>query len=212
MKYLIIHHTAVSRSIQPAQFYVVNRYHKEKFKMQSRTGYWHAYTHFMGVNGVITQTRFLDEEGCHTRKYNKSGHIAICIAGDFNQELPTDKQMESLKKFLAKYPNYIPIFHRDLQENRDCPGKLFTKEMVSDLHKFGRTKKTDYLKELSINLLTMKNMKMYSLKKGIVKGLVGIIVFGIPMLITDFPILADLTLGAVGLMIVNYLKVKFLST
>lgn len=48
----------------------------------------------------------------------------------------------------------------------------------------------------------------YSLLKGISKALVAVIVFGVPFLTTSFPETANLTLGAIGILLVNYVKVK----
>lgn len=131
-KYLILHHTAVSHETQPAQFWAVNSYHKDKWGMKSTLGYYHGYTHFMGTNGVITQTRRLDEEGIHTKGYNKSGHIGLCIAGNFSQELPTEKQLASLKKFIADNPDYEIKLHNELG-GTTCPGNMFTKNYLNNV-------------------------------------------------------------------------------
>ena len=167
MKYLIIHHTAVSRETQKAQFFPTNRYHKQKWNMVSKFGYYHGYTHFVGTNGAITQVRGLGEEGMHTIGHNKSGNIAVCLAGNFNVELPNIKQVESLRKLIRDNPDYQIAFHRDLQINRTCPGNLFTKdylknvilqEVVKEKNEkqyqiSNLQKKLDYLRELLKSLL-----------------------------------------------------------
>lgn len=51
----------------------------------------------------------------------------------------------------------------------------------------------------------------YSLKKGLIKGILPVIIFGIPFLINQFPTYADLTIGGLGIMLINYLKVKYKS-
>lgn len=48
----------------------------------------------------------------------------------------------------------------------------------------------------------------YDIKRGLVKGLTALVCFGVPFLITQFPEVANLTLGAVALMIVNFIKVS----
>lgn len=136
-KLLILHHTAVSRVTQPSQFFSVNRYHKEKNwgtvdkpwyqSHPTKYGYYHGYTHFMGTNGVITKTRGLDEDGLHTKGYNKSEHIAICIAGNFSVELPNDRQIASLRQFIIDNPEYEVKFHNELGKT-SCPGNLFTRD------------------------------------------------------------------------------------
>jgi len=48
----------------------------------------------------------------------------------------------------------------------------------------------------------------YSLKKGLLKGIKAIVLIGIPFLITNFPDIANLTIGGLLVMIVNYIKIK----
>lgn len=49
----------------------------------------------------------------------------------------------------------------------------------------------------------------YKFSKGFKKGVVGFIVFALPLALANLPDVANLTLGAVGMIIVNYLKVKY---
>ena len=49
----------------------------------------------------------------------------------------------------------------------------------------------------------------YKFTKGLKKGLIALAIFGIPFLITNFPEVANLSLGALGIILVNFLKVKF---
>ena len=129
--FLIIHHSAVSREDQKAQFYAVGRYHQEKWNMKSTLGYYHGYNWFMGTNGAITQTRAIGEETMAVIGHNKDS-IHICVAGDFDYELPTQTQALELANFIQEtkdiYPDIEVKFHRDLAENRNCPGILFTKK------------------------------------------------------------------------------------
>ncbi len=50
----------------------------------------------------------------------------------------------------------------------------------------------------------------YKFSKGLKKGAIGLVIFAIPFLASNFPDIANLTIGGVGIMLVNYLKVKFL--
>ncbi len=50
----------------------------------------------------------------------------------------------------------------------------------------------------------------YSFKKGLGKGIIGLVIFAIPFLTTNFPEIANLTIGGVGIMLVNFLKVRFM--
>lgn len=55
------------------------------------------------------------------------------------------------------------------------------------------------------NLSKMK----YKFSKGLKKGLIGVMLFGVPIFLVNFPTWADLTVGGVLMMLVNYLKVKY---
>ena len=50
----------------------------------------------------------------------------------------------------------------------------------------------------------------YSLGKGIFKGIITFILFAIPMVIANFPQIADLTIGTALVILANFLKVKYL--
>lgn len=48
----------------------------------------------------------------------------------------------------------------------------------------------------------------YSFKKGLIKAVISIVVFAVPVLIDQFNDIANLTIGGVLIMFVNWLKVK----
>jgi uncharacterized membrane protein len=49
----------------------------------------------------------------------------------------------------------------------------------------------------------------YSLWKGIYKSAINMAIFAIPFLLTQYPTIANLTIGGVGVLLVNFLKVRF---
>ena len=49
----------------------------------------------------------------------------------------------------------------------------------------------------------------YSFQKGLGKGVVSLIIFAIPFLLTSFPEVANLTIGGLGVILVNFLKVRY---
>lgn len=51
----------------------------------------------------------------------------------------------------------------------------------------------------------------YSFTKGLGKGVVGVIIFAVPLVLMDNPSWANLTVGGLLLMAVNFLKVKYKS-
>jgi len=46
-----------------------------------------------------------------------------------------------------------------------------------------------------------------NIKKGFLKAVITVVIFAIPVLINAFPTLANLTIGGVLVMLLNYLKV-----
>lgn len=142
IKQYAIHHTAVSRAKQPTQLYAVNRYHQNtppyNYKGRPSTlGWWVGYNYFIDVDGTVTNTRVVGEEtianvGHNCDALTRCDVISVCLAGDFNIELPSDAQIASLKKLVAgfavSYPGITHTFHREIQPARTCPGALYTHE------------------------------------------------------------------------------------
>jgi len=78
--------------------------------------------------------------GAHAREHNRDS-IGICLVGNFNETLPTEKQMASLSGLLSKLLEDHSLarsgilLHRDVPGCRtECPGDHFTmKEMFDAL-------------------------------------------------------------------------------
>jgi hypothetical protein len=51
-------------------------------------------------------------------------------------------------------------------------------------------------------------MKKYSFLKGFWKAVISIVLFAIPIFLTNFPAVADLTIGGVLVLLVNFIKFK----
>lgn len=129
IQYIVIHHTAVSRKVQPNQRDIVNSYHKQKWGMQSELGYYGGYNFIVEPTGLRTQYRKIGEEtvaqqgfNCDTAK--RCTAVSYCFVGDFRVEKPTDLQVNDFRDFLTevrkKYPNVMVVQHKDLQPNRTC--------------------------------------------------------------------------------------------
>ena len=133
MKHLAIHHTAVSRKTQSSQLIPVDRYHKNKWNYKSSLGWFVGYNYFIDVNGSLTACRKIGEETMAQLGHNLDA-ISVCLAGNFNLELPTDAQNDRLRDFIdnmtTRYPDVKITYHRALQEGRVCPGKLFTDDYL----------------------------------------------------------------------------------
>jgi len=140
IKYVCVHHTAVSRKDQPSQFYPVNRYHKEKWNMISELGWYIGYNYFIGTNGVLTQTRNVGEETMAVVGHNHDT-IHICSAGNFLVEQPTDEQdktlIELIKQIEKEYPGIEIKRHCEMQKGRTCPGfsrSYFDAIILNEVH------------------------------------------------------------------------------
>ena len=143
----VVHHTAVSLGKAPTQLYAVNRYHRDKDwgggwkqKQPSSLGWWVGYNYFIDGDGELTKCREIGEEtlaqtGLNCDTEERCTAVSICLAGNFNNDLPNAKQRATLRKLISeleeKYPGIRTKFHRDVQANRTCPGNLYT----HDYHK-----------------------------------------------------------------------------
>lgn len=137
IKQYAMHHTAVSRTKQKTQLYAVDRYHRDKWNMRSSLGWYVGYNYFIDVDGTVTNTRAVGEEtianiGHNCDAESRCDTISICLAGDFNLEMPLDAQISSLRGLIAqlrlRYPNIAYTTHRAIQAARTCPGVLYTDE------------------------------------------------------------------------------------
>lgn len=141
IRYIVLHHTAVSRSDGKNQLLAVNKYHQEKWNMKGTLGWFVGYNYFIDVDGSITQTRVIGEETVANKGYNcdiadRCTAISICTAGNFSDELLNDNQVQALRTQLAElmalYPEAELIFHKELPNaETECAGSLFTHEYLN---------------------------------------------------------------------------------
>jgi hypothetical protein len=117
IEYIIPHHSGV---LGGAGFESVNQYHKEKWNFKSSLGYYAGYPYFMERDGTIIQARVDGEWGAHTKGFNNQ--IAICLDGDFSQEMPTDAQIASLRAFLKEKVKQYDIDPANIRPHRAMPG------------------------------------------------------------------------------------------
>lgn len=131
IKYLIIHHTAVSREDNSNQFTAVKNYHIGK-------GWGDiGYHYFIEPNGEVKNGRADHVTGAHTIGHNHDS-LGIALAGNFDVELPTPKQEESLRLLLQRLSqeysvaakNIVP--HRTFA-NKSCYGNKIDNNWAKDL-------------------------------------------------------------------------------
>ena len=156
IKNIAIHHTAVAKGRQKYQLRAVNRYHKDKWNMISNLNWYIGYNYFIDTHGVVTNTRQIGEETMAQKGHNFDT-ISICLAGNFNEEYPSWSQNASLRYLIRRlkeqYPNVNITTHRDLQENRVCPGNLFTDEYMTSI----LTEPTPEEKEKQTKIMEMQS-------------------------------------------------------
>lgn len=123
---IVIHHTHnPSLTVEST-----HKLHIERFKWAGI-----GYNYFIEKNGDIFQGRGM-YVGAHAKNHNRDS-IGIALAGNFDETLPTEKQIESLidicLEFMIHYdiePSRV-IGHREIEGvEKTCPGLLF------DMNKF----------------------------------------------------------------------------
>jgi len=126
---LILHHTGVST--RRSQLLPVNRYHKILRYPKSRRGWYCGYHIFIEKSGATIRTRDDDEQGAHTLHGWNTHSIGIALAGNFNMEVPTHQQLQSVRKLIKHYD--LPYkFHHEADKNRTCAGYYFTHDLIDN--------------------------------------------------------------------------------
>jgi len=146
IKFIILHHSALNSLEFEPQFDIINNGHKRKnwgdkqnpvYAKKSQLGYYIQYHYFIESSGIIKMGRKENEIGWHCGNWeaNKSS-ISICLAGNFDQELPTEEQKKSLTKLLKelklKYPKAEIKGHRDFVATH-CPGLKIADDWANNL-------------------------------------------------------------------------------
>lgn len=139
-KIIIVHHTATSRAAAPKQFFAVNAYHRDTkdtdgnflyhFGEPSSLGYYGGYHIFIEPDGTELRYREDWEQGAHTKGQNLNS-LAVCMAGNFDVELPTEAQIKTLvkrikewqKKYNISNTQFFNVPHRKFSP-KSCYGKL----------------------------------------------------------------------------------------
>lgn len=131
MKFIVIHHSAVHSS--KPQLDAINNYHRKKWNMISRLGWYVGYNFVIDVDGAVTNTREIGEETMAQVGHNFDA-ISIGVVGDFNGHMPSEAQKRSLSDLIARlkksHKGIKLKLHREMQAHRTCPGKLFTREYL----------------------------------------------------------------------------------
>ena len=126
-KYIIIHHSATTQGSA------------ETFRKAHMAKGWRdvGYHYVIGngtysADGLIEPGRPEDMEGAHCIEQGMNRRsVGICLVGDFDQDKPTARQMDSLlplaRQLMAKYsiPPERVLGHRETGAATNCPGRNF---------------------------------------------------------------------------------------
>ena len=126
-KYIVIHHSATKKG-EGRGFNTTHLNRKWNYGL----GYHFIIGNGRGLGDGDIETSYRCQQQLHgahagVREYNQHG-IGICLVGNFEETVPTPKQVLSLKKLLAelRQKHSIPpekiVGHRDLKATA-CPGK-----------------------------------------------------------------------------------------
>lgn len=132
---IILHHSASPRDM--TTFAMIDKWHEEREFYKSYRGYFVGYHYVILHDGEVVRAKGDDEVGCHTLGQNLQS-IGICLAGNFNEEHPTDAQEKSLvalmEKLVAEHKiSYMNIFPHRKFSRTDCFGKTLTDEWARNL-------------------------------------------------------------------------------
>ena len=121
---IIVHHTADSS--QGPQFEKVNEYHKQKGFNPSTKRIYCGYHIFIEKDGQTIKARDFSEVGQHCTEQNNTS-VGICLAGNFDEQLPTEAQKATLAERCLEIMKMfnIPI------------SRIYPHRMFSNTHCYG---------------------------------------------------------------------------
>ena len=113
----------------------VNAYHRHKWGFKSSLGYYMGYTYFIERDGKVFQARADNEEGAHTKGFNKRT-IGIGLMGDGTERDFTPQQYKALKKLVdEKLSQYqLPkseLYGHNSFSNTLCPSPPLEKWLLN---------------------------------------------------------------------------------
>lgn len=123
---IIWHHSADLAPID--QLDKINAYHKMRDFPISSLGYYVGYHWLIEKDGTVIQTRKETEVGAHDAGENADS-LGICLAGNFDIELPSELQIAATTKLLGQIRNRWSIKITRIEPHRwddetNCPGQL----------------------------------------------------------------------------------------
>jgi hypothetical protein len=126
IKKITVHHTAVSLSDNrraPRQIKAVQRYHQRKHRWVDI-----AYHYLVDRQGHLYQGRPAFAKGDTATRYDPTGHLLICLLGNYERQKPSKRQVEALAVLLRWAADRYGISQKAITGHRQhartsCPGK-----------------------------------------------------------------------------------------
>ena len=139
---VIVHHSAAT--VPNPQFDAINEWHKVREFPLSEMGWFVGYHYVIEKDGAILRARGDSEEGAHTIGQNTAS-LGVCLVGNFDVEMPTKAQVDSLGVLLYdlckeyEIPDERIVPHRRYA-NKDCFGTKLADNYAQEVLRLYRLK------------------------------------------------------------------------
>lgn len=162
-KNIIVHHSVTPRDLAVHQTEnSIERNHTSRGFPISSLGWHIGYQYVIYGNGEIRQYRRDDDIGAHTKETGMNFEsLGVCLIGDFDKELPSAAQIQTLIKFLrekiAQYsidPRRI-YPHRKFATYKSCYGSRLPDDWAAKLINMPTAHELDVTKFISKDGVTL---------------------------------------------------------
>ena len=147
-QHIIVHHTASLGTPDRYQLNGVNNYHRSQKYPLSSMGFFVGYHYLIEQNGKVIQCRREDENGAHTSQESMNfKSIGICLAGDFDQQMPTEEQKSAIHKLLQEVQSRHNIPDEQVVPHRRyAPKSCWGKNLPDNIVDFVTPKVSEWAK------------------------------------------------------------------
>lgn len=86
------------------------------------------YHYMIDLDGVVYEGRHIEYAGDTNTMYDPAGHALICVLGNYEVQVPSERQLNSIVRLMAKIATtyHVPVDsiagHRDVADSTVCPG------------------------------------------------------------------------------------------
>lgn len=130
---ITLHHTGVALENRSEAPLKVKRH--QDFHINSRGWPDLAYHFIVDTSGHIYEGRDITKAGDSGTNYDPTGHLLICAEGNFEEQVVTDEQYETLVKLMAWGSSKFELSPDSIKAHRDycstlCPGSNLYGKLV----------------------------------------------------------------------------------